>query len=215
MQASVLEGSQFIPFTSPGSSTTLQNQGDKIQANRDFLEELKYLFLRVRNPRKGAFEELVLKIFRCELNSTEGVEYFHIANRHFGDFRNSLVNNVMDLIQIFYYRSIIGHLQKEEILAFVDESATAHVLSQWLNATNIDELKAQNSMRHLCKFIQQAFAINYSSRNIEKMKPLDKLTKDITVPSQNEKTLQAIYVYNLFTSKFICFISHLFHNIFL
>ncbi|CAG8819465.1 26736_t:CDS:1, partial [Gigaspora margarita] len=44
---SVLEGLQFIPFTSPGSSTILQNQEDKIQANRDFLKELKCLFLRV------------------------------------------------------------------------------------------------------------------------------------------------------------------------
>ncbi|KAF0382171.1 hypothetical protein F8M41_011975 [Gigaspora margarita] len=123
MQASVLERSQFMPFTSPGSSTILQNQGDKIQANRDFLEELKCFFLRVQNPRKGAFEKLVLKIFKCEFNSTEDIEYLYIANRHFGDFRNSLVNNVMDLI---YHRPFA----KEEILAFIDESATMHVLSQ-------------------------------------------------------------------------------------
>ncbi|CAG8756731.1 12720_t:CDS:2, partial [Dentiscutata erythropus] len=155
----VVEGSQFMPFTFPRSSTTiLQNQGDKIKANRDFLEELKYLFLHVRNSRKGIFEELVLKIFSCELNSTEGVEYLHIANRHFDNFINSLVNNIIDLISDFKEtRSMTGPLQKEEILAFIDESATSHMLNRWLNATNVNELKIQNSMRYLCRFIQQEF----------------------------------------------------------
>ncbi|CAG8786735.1 18408_t:CDS:2 [Dentiscutata erythropus] len=135
MQAPVVEGSQFMPFTFPRSSTTtLQNQGDKIKANCDFLEELKCLFLH--------------------LNSTKGVECLHIANRHFGDFRNSLVNNVMDFISDFKEtKSTTGPLQKEEILAFVNESTTSHMLNRWLNPTNINELKIQNSMHHLCGFI--------------------------------------------------------------
>ena len=78
-------------------------------------------------------------------------------------------------------------LQKDEIIAFVDESVTARVLSRWLNATNVDELHALGSMSHLCKFIQHAFVINYSARNIEKTKALDKLTKNIGVPSRNGK----------------------------
>ncbi|RIB27322.1 hypothetical protein C2G38_2029473 [Gigaspora rosea] len=131
IQTPVVEGSQFMPFTFSGSSTTLQSQGDKIKANHNFLEELKCLFLRVRNPRKGAFEELQIDTLVT--------------------FRNSLVNNVMDLISDFkvYNRA----LQKEEIFAFVDESATTYVLNRWLNTTNINELKAQNSMHHLCRFI--------------------------------------------------------------
>jgi hypothetical protein len=64
---------------------------------------------------------------------------------------------------------------------------TFDVLSRWLNATNIDELCAQGSMQHLCNFLQHAFAINYSSRNTEETKTLDRLTKDIAVPSRNGK----------------------------
>jgi hypothetical protein len=78
-------------------------------------------------------------------------------------------------------------LQKEEIISFVDEAVTVHMLSRWLNATNIDELWARNSMNSLCRFIRHAFAINYSSRDIEKTKTLDRLTKDIAVPSRNGK----------------------------
>ena len=69
----------------------------------------------------------------------------------------------------------------------MDDSATAHVLGRWLNATNIDELRAQNSMHYLCNFIQHVFAINDSLRDTEKMKTLDKITKIIAVPSRNGK----------------------------
>jgi hypothetical protein len=69
----------------------------------------------------------------------------------------------------------------------VDESVTVQVLSRWLNATNMEELKAQRSLPHLRRFVQHAFVINYEKRNIEGTKALDKLTKSIAVPSQNGK----------------------------
>jgi hypothetical protein len=49
----------------------------------------------------------------------------------------------------------------------------------------MDELQAQGSMSHLCKFIRHAFVVNYKSRDTEKTKSLDKLTKNIKVPSRN------------------------------
>ncbi|CAG8665092.1 5764_t:CDS:2 [Cetraspora pellucida] len=157
-------GSPFMHSISSTLSTTIQNQNDKAKAGRDFLEELKCLFLRV--------------------------EWLHIAKRHFGDFRNKLINGIEELVENFKEqrnRPTTSPLQKEEIITFVDESATIHVLSRWLNATNTDELHAQNSISHLCKFIQSAFAINYTSRDIEGTKALDRLTKNIAVPSLNGK----------------------------
>ena len=214
MQTPVIEGSRFTPSVSPGLPGLLitPNQENK-KASCDFLEELKCLFLRVRNPPKSSLEELIRQVLKCELNSAEGIEWLHTANRHFGDFRNKLVNGIEnlvenfkekrswlvlnifvpfvvflgrlffnDIINIINYRSV-SPLQKGEIIAFVNESATAYVLSRWLNATNIDELEARGSMSHLCKFVQHAFAINYASRDTEKTKSLDRLTKDIQVPS--------------------------------
>lgn len=63
------------------------------------------------------------------------------------------------IFTINYYRLTAGPLRKEEIISFVDETVTAHVLSRWLNATNVDELQAQGSISHLCKFIQYAVCI--------------------------------------------------------
>ena len=45
------------------------------KASCDFLEELKCLFLHVRNPPKCALEELVQQIIKCKLNSVEGLEW--------------------------------------------------------------------------------------------------------------------------------------------
>ncbi|CAG8736596.1 4222_t:CDS:2 [Cetraspora pellucida] len=184
IQTPATNGSPFMHSISSTLSTIVQNQNDKAKASHDFLEELKCLFLHVRNPPKKILEELVKQIIKCDLNSTEGVEWLHIAKRHFGNFYNKLINGIEELVENFKEQRnhpTTSPLQKEEIITFVDETATIYVLSQWLNATNTDELCAQNSISHLCKFIQSAFAINYTSRDIERTKALDRLTKNITV----------------------------------
>ncbi|RIA85927.1 hypothetical protein C1645_830082 [Glomus cerebriforme] len=183
-----LYGLHFMPSTTPKTLIALQDQGSKSKSCHDFLEKLKCLFLHVQNPQKVTLKELIWKVIKCELNSAEGIEWIHTANRHFGDFHNKLVNSVINLINNFKEkRNSVNPLQKEEIIAFVDESAAVHVLSQWLNATNMEELQAQNSLPYLCRFIRHTFAVNYSSRDTEKMKTLDKITKNIAIPSQNGK----------------------------
>lgn len=64
MQTPVVEGARFISSISAGSSITTSNQEFKTKACRDFLEELKCLFLRVRNPPKSAFEELIRQVLK-------------------------------------------------------------------------------------------------------------------------------------------------------
>lgn len=71
---------------------------------RDFLEELKCLFLRVRDPPKSALEELVRKIVKCDLNSADGIEWLRLANRNFGDFRNKFIDGIERLINSFKER---------------------------------------------------------------------------------------------------------------
>ncbi|KAF0549275.1 hypothetical protein F8M41_025454 [Gigaspora margarita] len=137
-----VEGSKLISSIFPGSTIIQNQENNKSKDCRDFLEELKSLFFRVRNPYKSAFEE-----------------------------------------------STIGSLQREEIVTFVNESATTQVLERWLNATNVEELKTQNSMHYLYKFIQHAFAINYLSRDTKRTKTLDNLMKKIAVPLRNGKNL--------------------------
>ena len=83
-----------------------------MKANWDFLEELKCLFLRARNPNKNIFEDLVQQIFNCDLNSGKGINWLHAANRNFSDFRNKFLDSVDELIDAFKeqrvrYRSFI------------------------------------------------------------------------------------------------------------
>ncbi|PKC67985.1 hypothetical protein RhiirA1_393268 [Rhizophagus irregularis] len=190
-QVSVANGGRIaLSPIFPNFSNITQNQEDKATVHRDYLDELKCLFLRVRHPPKNAIQELVRQIFKCDLNSAEGIECLKVANKNLGDSRNKLINSIMELVKSFNEqrsRNTTEPLQKDEITKFVDESVTIHVLSRWLNATNIDELKAQHSLPHLRRFVQHAFVINYKERNIEGTKALDNLTKSITVPSQSGK----------------------------
>lgn len=87
---------------------------------------------------------------------------------------------------IFHNHSpITTPLQKEEVVSYIDESVTLHVLNRWLSATNIDEMRAQSTIQKLCLFVRNAFIIIYASRNIERVKSLDAMTKGIAVPSRN------------------------------
>ena len=86
-------------------------------------------------------------------------------------------------------KKLLTQPQKSEIFAFVDESVTTNVLERWLNATNTTELRDQNTLYTLRKFVRRAFVINYDSRDTEVTKTLDSITKDIAVPSRNGRNI--------------------------
>ncbi|PKC00982.1 hypothetical protein RhiirA5_382069 [Rhizophagus irregularis] len=197
MQAPVADGYNFI--SSNFNSSTLPTapyvpkQDDKAKMGRDFLEELKCLFLRIRIPKKCVYEDLVRQIFNCDLNSTEGIDWLRTANRQFGDFRNKFLDSIEDLINDFKENRASENtnlpLTEGEVISFVNESYTLNILQRWLNATNMTELKAQNSLHTLQKFIRKAFIVNYGLRDTDKTKSLDRMTKDIAVPSRNGKNI--------------------------
>ncbi|PKY41974.1 hypothetical protein RhiirA4_455686, partial [Rhizophagus irregularis] len=156
MQAPVADGYNFI--SSNFNSSTLPTapyvlkQDDKAKMGHDFLEELKCLFLHIRNPKKCVYEDLVRQIFNCDLNSTgEGIDWLWTANRQFGDFRNKFLDSIEDLINDFKENRASENTnlpltEGKVISSFVNESYTLNILQRWLNATNMTELKAQNSL---------------------------------------------------------------------
>ncbi|GBC25343.2 hypothetical protein GLOIN_2v1840951 [Rhizophagus irregularis DAOM 181602=DAOM 197198] len=164
------------------------------KANRDFLEELKCLFLRARGPEKSAFEELVRQVFNYDLNSAEGIKCLRAASRNFSDFRNKFLDNIEEAVTIFKKKRVeenenIRHLEGHEINLFINENLMLNILQRWLSATNMTELKANHSLRTLQKFVQRAFVVNYNSRDVDATKALDKMTKNIAVPSRNGKNI--------------------------
>ncbi|GES93354.1 hypothetical protein GLOIN_2v1886077 [Rhizophagus clarus] len=188
MKSAVVDGSLSTSQTLPIASQPIIRE-DKAKVGRDFLEELKCLFLRIRDPHKSAIEDLVRQVIKCDLNSVDGIEWLRIGNRHFGDFRNKLLDGIESLIESFKEtRNDSTTLpRKEEVDKFIDEETTKIVLRRWLNATRLDELKAEGSLIYLCRFVRSAFFINYRARDPEKTKLLDNITKSIAIPSRNGK----------------------------
>ncbi|GES74616.1 hypothetical protein GLOIN_2v1840368 [Rhizophagus clarus] len=164
MKSAVVDGSFSTSQILPIASQPIIRE-DKAKVGRDFLEELKCLFL------------------------LDGIEWLRIGNRHFGDFRNKLLDGIESLIESFKEtRNDSTTLpRKEEVDKFIDEETTKIVLRRWLNATRLDELKAEGSLIYLCRFVRSAFFINYRARDPEKTKLLDNITKSIAIPSRNGK----------------------------
>ncbi|PKY54212.1 hypothetical protein RhiirA4_472888, partial [Rhizophagus irregularis] len=193
MQTSLANGQQFTSsnLTNP-TKLQLQStlQEDKSKVSRDFLEELKCLFLRVRNPPKRALEELVQQIIKCDLNSAEGLEWLRIGNRQFGDFRNKFLDGIEKLVDSLKEKrkgqgipeTILP--RKEDIADFVDEEITKNTLRRWLSAVKINDLR-ENSLIYLCNLVRKAVIINYNVRDPEKTKTLDIITKNLVIPSRN------------------------------
>ncbi|CAB4446952.1 unnamed protein product, partial [Rhizophagus irregularis] len=164
MQTSLANGQQFTSsnLTNP-TKLQLQStlQEDKSKVRRDFLEELKCLFLRVRNPPKRALEELVQQIIKCDLNSAEGLEWLRIGNRQFGDFRNKFLDGIEKLVDSLKEKrkgqgipeTILP--RKEDIADFVDEEITKNTLRRWLSAVKINDLR-ENSLIYLCNLVRKA-----------------------------------------------------------
>ncbi|RIA78827.1 hypothetical protein C1645_842250 [Glomus cerebriforme] len=191
MQIPVANGFNFISsnFNSSMMATgviQIPKQEDKMKSNQDFLKELKYLFLQVQNSEKSVFEDLVQQIFGCDLNSAEGIDWLRTANRNFSNFHNKFLDNVEEIVNILKEKRLKGNmtcLEESEIIMFIDESLTKDLLQKWLNVTNMSELKAQDSLNTLQRFVHKALIVNYVSRDTDSTKSLDRLIKDIAVPS--------------------------------
>jgi len=50
-------------------------------------------------------------------------------------------------------------------------------------------IEAQHSLHTLQKFVRRVFIINFNSRDVDAMKVLDNLTKNIAVPSRSGKNI--------------------------
>jgi hypothetical protein len=59
------------------------------------------------------------------------------------------------------------------------------VLRRWLNAVKIDDLRREDSMIYLNNLVNKAVIYNYNTRDPERTKTLDVMTKNLSVPSRN------------------------------
>ncbi|CAB4400591.1 unnamed protein product [Rhizophagus irregularis] len=120
-------------------------------------ESVKCLFLRVRNLSSEALDNLVVKIFRFKIYTSE-------ARRYLDKTRN---------------------LSQKEIKDYVDENVVQKLLNRQLAAVNILELTNNGGMDTLVEFVKEAVRVSWDGKNLPGIKELDTMTKNIIIPSRS------------------------------
>ncbi|CAB4373269.1 unnamed protein product [Rhizophagus irregularis] len=163
---------------------SLKNTEDKI---RLWDESVKCLFLRVRNPSSEALDNLVVKIFRFKIYTSEARGYLNKTHKSLTYFRNKFNQNILNLVreykEIRKSRSTTGNLSQKEIKDYVDENVVQKLLNCQLAAVNILELTNNRGMDMLVEFVKEAVRISWDDKNLPGIKELDTMTKNIIIPS--------------------------------
>ncbi|CAB4394002.1 unnamed protein product [Rhizophagus irregularis] len=152
-----------------------KNTEDKI---RLWDESVKCLFLRVRNLSSEALDNLVVKIFRFKIYTSEARGYLDKTCKSLTDFRNKFNQNILNL-------GTTGNLSQKEIKDYVDENVVQKLLNRQLAAVNILELTNNGGMDTLVEFVKEAVHVSWDGKNLPDIKELDTMTKNIIIPSRS------------------------------
>ncbi|CAG8781309.1 6472_t:CDS:1, partial [Gigaspora rosea] len=76
-------------------------------------------------------------------------------------------------------------LTKENINNYINEKVTMDVLNRFIGETNQRELQKYDAVKKLVQLIREMFKIHWQSKNIDQVKNLDNLTKNMHVPSRS------------------------------
>ncbi|KAF0510984.1 hypothetical protein F8M41_018363 [Gigaspora margarita] len=76
-------------------------------------------------------------------------------------------------------------LTNENINNYINEKVTIDVLHRFIGGTNRSELKRCNAVKKLVRLICRMFKIHWQNKNIDQVKNLDNLTKNMHVPSRS------------------------------
>uniref|UniRef100_U9SVE5 Uncharacterized protein n=1 Tax=Rhizophagus irregularis (strain DAOM 181602 / DAOM 197198 / MUCL 43194) TaxID=747089 RepID=U9SVE5_RHIID len=211
----VEESLSEVPIT-PISSTNSSGKGGKTRQiitddksgnnisskkDKDFLMELKCLFLRSRNPSTSTLQQIIENIWPGYIiNSPESTAYISKAHRYFDSFRNDLNKNMIILARQFIKDKDIeinDTLDKDEIINYVDEAIVKKTLSLFLKAihssswNNTEFVKTLKRFVRHCLYFHVQHIINgedktrYSIDVLEKVKSdnVNNITKDLPVHS--------------------------------
>ena len=63
------------------------------------------------------------------------------------------------------------------------------VLSRQLAAINQQILKQNGSLEKLVDFVRESFKVSWQEKDLDAIKSLDYMTKDLTIPSRSEKNI--------------------------
>ena len=172
------------PADPVGPSSTLE---DKI---RLWDESVKCLFLRFRNPPSQILDEIIEKIFNVKVYSDVAKKYLEKTRKTFTDFRNKFNQNILESVdeykKIRTGRGIAhGNLSTREVKEYIDDDVTEKILSRQLAGVNVQELKKNGGFEVLVEFTRETFRVSWGGKNLDAVKALDSITKDLIIPSRS------------------------------
>jgi len=144
-------------------------------------ESVKCLFLRARNPSGQALDDLIIKIFNIQIYTNEAKGLLEKTRKALADFRNKFNSQV--LAQIKEYKEVRN--DQKEIKEYITEEVTEKFLGRQLGGANLSELKNIGSFEVLVNFIRESFRISWNGKNLEAVKLLDGMTKDLLILSRS------------------------------
>jgi hypothetical protein len=80
-------------------------------------------------------------------------------------------------------------LKNEDIKNFINEDVVINLLKHYISATNQEELRKRGSLEKLILLVRETFKIHWRGKNIEQVKTLDSITKNICIPSRSGKNI--------------------------
>ncbi|CAG8794324.1 7996_t:CDS:2, partial [Racocetra persica] len=172
---------------------------------RIWLEELKCLFLRTRNPSQAAFDQLVSAVLpSSKLADDDFQQLLEKSKATFSDFRHAF-NKDLKNIALEYLNNFSNCnedvLDENNLNRFVDYNVTKKILQRYLASTRESEF-AEITRDILKKFVQAAFKLHvihthkeiqreFSSykKVLEDIKHMNSITLSLDIPTRGKSDI--------------------------
>lgn len=162
---------------------------DPVDLVRLWDESIKCLFLRFRNPPSQILDEMIAKIFNVKVYANVAKRYLEKTRKSFTDFRNKFNQNILESVEeykkIRTERGTHGNLSTREVREYIDDDVTEKLLSRQLGGVNLQELKKNGGFDVLVEFVRETFRVSWGGKNLDAVKALDNITKDLIIPSRS------------------------------
>ena len=132
-------------------------------------------------------DDLIIKIFNIQIYTNEAKGLLEKTRKAFTDFQNKFNGQVLAEIKVYkgVRESSRADLSQKEIKEYITEEVAEKFLGRQLGGVNISELKNNGGFGVLVNFIRDSFCVSWNGKNLEAVKLLDGLTKDLIIPSRS------------------------------
>ena len=90
-----------------------------------------------------------------------------------------------------------GNLTDEIVNEFISEDVVMmKILKRYLEAVDVGKLKRDNALEVLINLSRESFKISWRGRNLDEIKSLDRLTRNLSIPSQSGLNITNSLVFN-------------------